>query len=873
MIVCKICNFRCSTIRKYDLHQYYHRNWKGISFACLHEHCNMILKTYGGFKQHIYRNHSNINELYKLKRITCNLDTCNASFVDKKDLFSHVYGHIRDGFEVSCPLKRICRCDTHFKNIRNIQAHIYRKHYDVDVQLDKCVNTFCTSNNEDNTCIISDVDSKSLHNETIDENSADLKQIATKLLGNMYLTLQSKYFLSDKSLNVIIDGFSDLDKLNTQHINNIIATSGNKLQNPDILYNTLFSYVHDVNNGIMRTNFTRKQYYEKYYNFIKPKKIDMGKIEDKESFFYYIPILETLQALFRDENVANTIFADEDKHSNNIFVNISDGNYYRKNAFYKEHKKSIKIILYQDAFEICNPLGSAKSRYKIVGIYMTLGNIPPWNRTNTDQIQLVALCFEHQIKYFGMSSIFNVIINDLKYLETHGIEINNTLIKGTVAVVVGDNLGNHQIGGFTESFNRHTYFCRFCYINFYDGRFQKVQQRNKELHDFDVNMSLTINNNFKGVKLNSPLNELKYFHVCGPGLAPCIAHDFFEGVIPYDLMLCLNYFVKQQIFSLEYLNIKLKELKFKNEKPVTLPKIKKADKITGKATQILYLINCLPFALIEKVNCLENCEVWLMVLYLRKVVNIVMAFKLSVDQIAVLQDLWCNYMDLRINTFPNNPVRCKHHFISHYPFLIKHFGPLRHLWTLRFESKHKYFKNIVNHSPNFKNVLMSLSTKHQYMAALNSTDASLYSGLVRSDKMEHFNINKIPIYFRDMLSQYDISKFRFISESAAFRGISYDKGSFICYKKDSFGQYRVCMITLILVDVNLRNLYFLGTNINIGYNSVTGLYENNDEDTLNIRLLNTYVPFEEMICAETLLSCKVNSKTYYWFKSSPLEYH
>lgn len=33
----------------------------------------------------------------------------------------------------------------------------------------------------------------------------------------------------------------------------------------------------------------------------------------------------------------------------------------------------------------------------------------------------------------------------------------------------------------------------------------------------------------------------------------------------------------------------------------------------------------------------------------------------------------------------------KHHFVEHYPQLIKEFGPLVSLWTMRFKAKHSFF--------------------------------------------------------------------------------------------------------------------------------------------------------------------------------------
>lgn len=38
-----------------------------------------------------------------------------------------------------------------------------------------------------------------------------------------------------------------------------------------------------------------------------------------------------------------------------------------------------------------------------------------------------------------------------------------------------------------------------------------------------------------GVKFDSVFNQLKYFHVCQPGLPPCLGHELFEEIVSVDL--------------------------------------------------------------------------------------------------------------------------------------------------------------------------------------------------------------------------------------------------------------------------------------------------------------------------------------------------
>lgn len=63
--------------------------------------------------------------------------------------------------------------------------------------------------------------------------------------------------------------------------------------------------------------------------------------------------------------------------------------------------------------------------------------------------------------------------------------------------------------------------------------------------------------------------------------------------------------------------------------------------------------------------------VWKMVLKLQEISGLLMAFKISVGQVAYLRILLLEYIKMRIKLFPNTKLRPKHHYILHYPYLIK----------------------------------------------------------------------------------------------------------------------------------------------------------------------------------------------------------
>jgi len=69
--------------------------------------------------------------------------------------------------------------------------------------------------------------------------------------------------------------------------------------------------------------------------------------------------------------------------------------------------------------------------------------LPSHFNSNLNNIHLLALCYSEDIKNFGINSILEVIVKDLKILETEGFHIEGVEypIKGTLAISSHDNLG------------------------------------------------------------------------------------------------------------------------------------------------------------------------------------------------------------------------------------------------------------------------------------------------------------------------------------------------------------------------------------------------------------------------------------------------
>lgn len=110
-----------------------------------------------------------------------------------------------------------------------------------------------------------------------------------------------------------------------------------------------------------------------------------------------------------------------------------------------------------------------------------------------------------------------------------------------------------------------------------------------------------------------------------------------------------------------------------------------------------------------------DSEVWYLCLKLRDIVDLVCSPKISHNDIAYLKILIEDYIHLRHSRFPDKALKAKHHYLLHYAELILHFGPLICLWTLRFESKHSYFKACTRTVHNFVNLCKTVTERHQLL--------------------------------------------------------------------------------------------------------------------------------------------------------------
>ena len=443
---------------------------------------------------------------------------------------------------------------------------------------------------------------------------------------------------------------------------------------------------------------------------------DQGPVND---IFVYIPILETIKFMYRNADICKllgkTFISRPDRYED-----FCDGSYSKTHPLFSKHPNSLQIQLFYDDFETAKQLRSKRGVHKIGALYFILRNLPPKFNSALMNIHLVALFHTEDLKKYGFNPILEPLINDIKALESCGLDLpfSAEKVHGTICQITGDNLGMHAILGFTESFSG-CYFCRLCLTekqdaqNDYNEDDPKIILRGKELFKMHCNVLQSDPQKLSvfGLKKNLILNSLQFFHVCH-NFSLDIMHNILEGVAQFELKLLLEYLSENVLskpdllsrnYAFDYGYVERKN------RPTKINLDSSGNNIGLNSIQTLCLVRNIPLLfgdIVPEGN--QNCFLLLLLL---QVINIIFSPSVPLGMTVLLKHLIMEHHELLKELYPDRNLIPKHHFMIHYPSCIRKIGPLIHMWSMRFEAKHRIFKNTL------KNITKSLAKKHQMSIA------------------------------------------------------------------------------------------------------------------------------------------------------------
>ena len=92
--------------------------------------------------------------------------------------------------------------------------------------------------------------------------------------------------------------------------------------------------------------------------------------------FTYVPILQTILSIFKNPKTSSMLKSGRSS-PDGFYVDLEDGLYIKAHPLFSSESHALKIQLFYDDFEPCNPLGSKKGSHKIGAIYLTWRNFQP----------------------------------------------------------------------------------------------------------------------------------------------------------------------------------------------------------------------------------------------------------------------------------------------------------------------------------------------------------------------------------------------------------------------------------------------------------------------------------------------------------------
>lgn len=806
---CKKCRTAVSSRSQLLKHYRLAHGHFGRRHPCAYSDCPCVFKTWNALHSHLSRSHANqtVQKSVSLATFNCHLCTC-SDIASAQEYFCHINGHLKSHETVHCMFEG---CSFQTNVYGTFKSHKNRKHNpytlkDFKLGIVKTSETQNSVNSSINDSFSAEDGNSNADSDSdieIDTEAQDLSKTIELKFASLLLKLENYFHVPSTAIDELLTELHYLTGCASVPISNQVILDTFKNHNlcvDQLVIKELTSALSSFNpllkavakDGPLATAFKRRQYYREHFDVIDPVEYILESQTNRT--FQYVPILKSLQQLLKQKDLLNKVV---DNHAGQQSVNeeqyrsYRDGHHFLNNDFLSGEELRISLCLYVDDFEICNPLGTSRKKHKLCTVYWILGNLPPGCHSSLSSIYLVLLCKSDDVKTFGYQKIFQPLLHDLVTLEQQGVFIDHlgTFIKGTVQCVVADNLGAHGLAGFVESFSGD-YFCRFCTATRSEIQSKEVKNgefalRTEELHHAHVASAREKGVACYGVKNTCVLAESLSFFKVTAGFPPDVAHDLFEGIVPIELAECFRLLIAKKYFTFDSLNEMIQTFPYKwgdkTNRPHLLPRTFQSKKsVGGNAHENWCLLRLIPLIVGKLIP--EDEPAWQLILDLKDIVDLVVCPIHTNESIAYLESKISEHRYRYQELFPERRLLPKHHFLEHYPAMIPLFGPLILLWTMRFEAKHAFFKQVVRHTNCFKNITLSLANKHQLMIGHDMHSSSCEKPCLEVARVSTVPVEVLKDDIARILSQkYPDAAVVNLAQNVFVDGINYRNGMIIAH--------------------------------------------------------------------------------------------
>ncbi|CAH1105247.1 unnamed protein product [Psylliodes chrysocephalus] len=337
-------------------------------------------------------------------------------------------------------------------------------------------------------------------------------------------------------------------------------------------------------------------------------------------------------------------------------------------------------------------------------------------------------------------------------------------------LVLGDNLGINSILGFTTSFISN-YFCRFCKMHKkkcqVTNKIDETLLRNKSNYEIDIALN---DISQTGIKNSCALNKIDSFHVV-TNFSVDVMHDIFEEEVN----------IRKQCF--DYGRTEIGNIS---------PEIEKHHlhkyHLKMSAREMMCFVHFFPLILGDLVP--ENHEIWIFLIEFIEIIDIILSHSISTEYLKRLELLVGRHLNMYCQLFQDT-LKPKHHFLLHYPTIIKYSGPPRTYWCFIFESKHKEFKRYANIINSRINIPLTLANKYQLKFAHQINEGLLYED-------EFVFINKIESCYKEFVfNSLQHQNIEFFSQ-VKYMDILYKKNDYFSKFHESLYLYKIIEFAVTL---------------------------------------------------------------------------
>ena len=453
-----------------------------------------------------------------------------------------------------------------------------------------------------------------------------------------------------------------------------------------------------------------------------------------DEYFYYIPLLGTLEIQLSSQKLLNVVLNGPQFRNGIVLSDFSDGSFFRSHELFGNDDTALKILLYYDDVNLCNPL--TNKVHKITLLYYQLANLPIEYRSKLNSIYLLGVCKTEHIKTYGINRVFEPLVKDLKALGTDrgypfSVFGGQVFLRGAVLAFLADTPASNLGAGFKESVGGARRKCRHCMATYETMQEYFTEEefslRCKDSHEEHLRKLENAPSKFLrdyyskifGINQRSILQDSPFLDVCEQ-FPQDIMHVFLEGILAYELKYLLRYYINERgFFTLSDLNKEIQSFSYGYSHVKDKPCIIKTTDLDRQSSSNLgqgaanmwLLAQVLPLILSKLVS--TESQHWQCFSSLLELMCIAFSAHVSLETVVYLKTAIKNHLLLFKNVYPDAPIIPKQHFLVHLPSQILKFGPLIRSWCMRFEGKHAYFKELAKKIKNFKNIAFSLANKNQ----------------------------------------------------------------------------------------------------------------------------------------------------------------